>query len=83
MISYERGACWPRKVKECRRLPGAFARSFRPGLVRQSRRGWFGSPEERFVCRLQDDDWSRDKRGSLEDATRFWQEMGWHKKPQP
>ena len=42
----------------------------------------WNTPEERFICRLQDDDWSRDKRGSLEDATRFWQEMGWLKKEQ-
>lgn len=42
---------------------------------------WIAS-EERFVCRLQDDDWARDKRSSLEDATRFWQEMGWQKKGQ-
>jgi len=40
----------------------------------------WSAPQERFLCRLQDDDWSRDKRGSLEDATRFWQEMGWQKK---
>jgi hypothetical protein len=40
-------------------------------------------PEKRFICRLHDDDWTKDKRGSLKEALRFWQEMNWEVKKEP